>query len=971
MSRRRLFHRLAAASVIVGLAQVAVGCGPSIPAKGPIPDALSSFATWTPAEVESATSTLGLPLDLIDVRGGELVRIVTDRPIDVGERVRTGGVFAETGSKLSPKDGVVVLRTSLLAMALIAPARTFANVHIGRGSDPGIYWFDLEERVLDWAAGPLPAPFPRVAESGRIDVEFFHALDAALHEDIAHAKNPAAALDAARSIRRVTGLRAVRALRPASGFPYFFNYDVEGRGGAIVQDGSHPGHQISPNHPVEVTVEGPQLLHVWMKAQKQETEETLDLRVMEGQRERASSLATIARMERTAESAPSSTYNGGATLLPLRRALIHVPPGTHTYQMKIAGGPASVFPMSAKPVLHLGDAFAGTANETGQLERARSACGNAPGICVMAMALAGDDREASWTTAVAATGRSSRAVAEDISAGAPQDPSLRLERAASRGDAPALAKLGAMTAQTLDEGVRHAWVRALEKGTEWGVAEGEVGDGTWAALFLEHKSDLPICRKVMESTWPEVTENEATYLTTQWHGVPTVEFVATGPCDGLGAVELSVDGDNLNANPGGALVHWHVRVTGDVARVSRKDKGATHVYAIPAELAACGANWESLRAPHVASTAPKLTFGELAHGPGLEMWLQADSVHGEVVVAPLRPEAGESFRIVVDSPKDTGAKESLAAIDDKGVRWLRVARVALPAWAAAGVQIGGPTDVAVRAMTRKARTPSSTGQERVSALPPAAADEAALIKVTRELLALPRRERGPSYLARALMLARSGVRRGALEDAQTAAALGARGPNAEDAVALVRAELRPRASAQPLPPGMHAYAIESDFEPGARRCEAGTGPRARVAAMVAELAAFTKAHEKDKDRPYDAALAIRVSEALSASPLDPRAAALVTRSAAGSRWKLRREVIGNAQRVPRERLTRHEGPIENGAELRPRILTGAPFEDGTYAILSHSRPAKAILAKTIAKSSFRSLACDARRPRTSARAVRS
>ncbi|MEO6572531.1 MAG: hypothetical protein ABIP89_01740, partial [Polyangiaceae bacterium] len=220
-----MFHRLIAAGALTGLALSVVSCGPSIPAKAPIPDAAASFAAWTPAEVESATSTLNLPLDLIDVRGGELVRIVTDRPIEIGERVRTGGVFAETWSKASPKDGVVTLRASLFAIALIAPKGTFADVHIGRSSDPGIFWFDLEARVLDWAGGPLPAPFPRVAEPERLDVDFFQALNRALGDDVAHAKDKIGALEAAHSIRRVLALRAVRALRPASGYPYFFNYD--------------------------------------------------------------------------------------------------------------------------------------------------------------------------------------------------------------------------------------------------------------------------------------------------------------------------------------------------------------------------------------------------------------------------------------------------------------------------------------------------------------------------------------------------------------------------------------------------------------------------------------------------------------------------------------------------------------------------------------------------------------------------
>src|SRR5205814_6007901 len=120
-------------------------------------------------------------------------------------------------------------------------------------------------------------------------------------------------------------------------------------------------------------------------------------------------------------------------LAPLGRAIVHVPPGAHVYRVESVGGEAFVVALAARAVIHLEDGLTGAKSESHLLDRARRACGaGAPGICAMALALAGDDRGAAWGDALRAA-PDVVAVAEDLARGGPRDPTAEIEALASRG----------------------------------------------------------------------------------------------------------------------------------------------------------------------------------------------------------------------------------------------------------------------------------------------------------------------------------------------------------------------------------------------------------------------------------------------------------------------------------------------------------------------------------------------------------
>jgi len=918
----------------------AVGCGGSVPVRPGVPvNAAASFVVWKPADTESGTSMRGTAVDVIPVRGGELVQIYVDRPIELAERLRSGNEFAETWSQVSPQNGTILLRATLFATALLVPRGSIDRAYVGHGDDPGYLWFDLEDRVLDWAEGPMSAPYPLVAAKERLDVAFFDALDKVLDEEVRRARDPAAALEAARAVRRVAGLRAARTLRPAAGYPYFIDRLPEPSAKQVEDDDGKTVYEIAPNAPASVSVEGPGVLHVWSRAARKAVDETIDLSIFEGARLRGESGATIARTRLTGFDQDGMH---ASETVPLRRALIHVPPGAHTYRMVTQGGSALVFPMLARPLIHLGDGLTGRKNETPQLATARAACGSAPGICAIALALGGEDSGDAWTRALDAASPAARGVATDVSKGAPHDPMLELELAAAQGDGAALGKLDTLAATSIDEGVRHAWARAVSRGTRWSSAESEHGAGVWPALFFETR-DIPICTKHSDVDWPEINDQEAEYATTTWHGVSALELVTSSSCNDKAPIELSIDGEKVTAQPSAGLVEWHVRVTGATsAKVKRLDKGGGHVYAIRKELSVCGARWEAMRSPHLASTAPRLVFDPAGEAPGLDVWLRQGTKTGEVTISPAKPEAGapDKMTVVVDSrAAKANEKGGLAALDEGGARWVRVARVPLPAWAGGGVQVSGGNDVAVRALVRGQRPP----EEPVvadAALEPEPLDDKRLVKLSHEMLAVPPELRGKFYMERAEILARGGVSRGALEDARAAQALGLRGPKGEEPTTLIRSQVRlHHATAAAFPQGTKTFGAEPDFDPGARRCSVDpTSPRAQLASVSAELLG----RSRPKDRHYDPVLATKVMAAVRQEPLDPRGNVLSARALLGSRWRTVRQ-LGSLPRVRRPRTVRREGPVDSDGELRARVITGEPFEEGTYAALT-SRPAKAILA---------------------------
>jgi hypothetical protein len=729
----------------------------------------------------------------------------------------------------------------------------------------------------------------------------------------------------------------------------------------------HAAYEVTAGSPVELDVDGPTLLHVWAHATRGEAAESPELRILEGDRERAATSVTVPRAALLADDPPALA---GSQLVHLPRAVVHVPPGRHAYRL-VSHGADAVYaaPLTATPVVHLGDALSNAKSEAAQLATARLTCRDAdtPSLCAFALALLAQDREPdaesapgslSWNAAMAAASPLARDVAEGLARGGPRDPMLKLQADASGGAPAALSRLGSMILESIDDGTREGWAEAMTRGTRWAVAASEHGAQTWTALAGEEHPTAPTCGAGPLAVWPEIGRDEREIPSSPWHDVPVIDLLATMPCDATKPVELVVDGQVLRASPSAPIKGWHVRVNAGKARVRRTDDGPGHVYAIPQEMAACGERWEVLRAPALASTAPRLTFDHGSYAPGIEIWLREGAPVGHLRVDPasdLRaPVSG--LRIVAR------AGEGPFAYDEHGVRWVRAARVALPAWASDGVQVRGDALTAVRAIVRTPRgaepAPSPSLRPASSPLTAEPLDESILVALSRQILSTPPPGRGALHLRRALLLASGGAEAGATEDAHAARALGTRGPSGEDPVDLVRASIRRRPfHVAPLPSPLSAYGIESDFDPEARRCTpGGAGDRA---AMQQALDETPDALETDKS--YDPALAARVLAAVQRAPLDPRGAPLESKVLTGSRWKLLGQLAGGRP-ISRERERHPEMPVDGGGELRPRVITGEPFDRGSYATIVPDRPARALLEPSSKAEARLDVSCVARAP---------
>lgn len=954
-------RRWIAASVLA----LTIGCGGKPAATTAIPNAIDSRVEWAPATMSSGKDSSGREVDEIAIRGGEIVRITLSGatgPIEVGERVKSGTGFAESWRKVEVKDSVAVVRGTLLGTAILVPKGVAVRAHIARAHDPGFEWFELEEHVLAWARGPLPAPFPAVAPPERLDFTMLAALDKALADGVGRASDKDAAREAATSIRRVAGLRALRALRIPPGFPYYYDSVLTPEG-----DSAHKMRVISGNKawlvttvdPMVVTVEGPRLLQVWSHGVRRDEDETVKLRVLEGGRERAVSTAMLphgrsARGENNLET-PVET----ADVVPLRRATVHVPPGKHTYTIEAHGGNTFVAASASKPVVHLGDALSGVKDEDRQLSKALAACGASAELCALALALAGRDGGAEWSGAVAKLAPEARTVAEALAAGGPRDPSIALEIAAANGDEKALAALGAAATRLVDDGLRAAWLRGTTRGTRWVVAEDKhLSEKRWLSLLVD-KSDQKGCATVGDDPWTEVSADDATFSTTTWRGAPTVELMAAVTCSSKGPVKLDVDGQTLTPNPSSSLARWHVLVKGPSARVKRTDGGEGHVYAIKPDAAQCGARWGYIGAPRVAATSPELTFEKSVTAPGVEVWIRDGKTNSKVdIVSTVDPALRASL---VVTPRN-----GFVAVDGDGRRWVRVARVGLPTWASDGAKAVGGEDVAVRAIVRAPKGQDDTaGQAYASPSAESetpkeaeALDEAKLIALTRQLLAAQADHKGKKYLERAMMLAVSGEARAAIEDARAAKVLGTKGPKGEDPVALVKTSIRakPRKPLE-LPDGVKAYGVEPDFDPGAPRCAPSTGPRGKLATVVEEL----KTAKVAESKVWDPTLAIRAFEAVNQNAMDPRGPSIVSWALAGSRWQVPK-ALGDFPKVQRHHTSTKEGAIDPDGDLRARVGTGQPFDRSSYATITETRPARAGLTGTGAAKARVEFACVARSP---------
>lgn len=948
---------------LIGFFVFALGCARPATTRQ-VPDAVDARIEWVPLPIEGGKDSRGREVDEIAVRGGDIVRLVPKNgsPLEVGERVTSGTGSAESWRVRPQQDGVVVVRATLLGTSILVPKGSIARAHRASPVDPGYAWFQHEARVNAWAEGPLPAPFPAIAPPERLDFGALAALDRVLARDVEKAKDKDRARAAATAIRRVAGLRAIRALRAPIGFPYFYDDGLEPGDAATRKSRDLGGKRawlLTTVDPIAITVEGPRMLHVWSSGVRRDEDEIVELRVFEGSRERAVSSATMpharAAREDGLEVAPEQ-----ADTVPLRRALVHVPPGKHTYRVVAKGGNAFVSMMTSKPVVHVEDSFGGKKDESRQLEIARAACGDAPAVCALSMALSGDDLDARWIALHEKLDPEARAVGDALAAGGPRDPSIALELAAAAGDEKALAALGAGALRVVDDGLRAAWLRGTTRGTRWLVAE-QKKDTRWLSLLFDTSGKEAACAHVPDEPWTEIGKEDASFATTTWRGAPTLEVMATVGCSNPSPVKLEVDGQTLTANPSAPLAKWHVLVKGERARAKRTDGGDGRVFAIKPQAAACGAHFGFISAPRLASERPVLGFDARVTAPGAEVWLREGSKSGTVeIVSSSDPNVKST--IVVTS------RDGFVAVDGDGRRWVRVARVGLPPWAAAGSFATGDDTIAVRAIVRAPKVkedpagkafPTPSPAEDTAAKEAAPLDESQLIEASRAILASEALAKGQKYLARAMMLAVAGEARAALEDARAAAALGIKGPKGEDAVELVRVSIRPKPKrALALPAGVRAYGIEPDFDEGAQRCGASKGPRAVLASIIDEL----KTQKAAQSKVWDAGLAIRAYRAVETNVLDPRGPSVLSRALAGSRWEVPKSLPGELLKVQRLHHAPKEGAIDPDGDLRARIGTGQPFDRSSYATITETRPARAALTGLDGAKARVEFACVARSP---------
>lgn len=937
--------------LLTSLIVVVAGCGTQPNSRG-APYAASSFADFRRLELASGASVSGEAVDIIECQPEQTFRLEAPgaRTLKVGEVVSSGATHAETWHEEPVTAGVIVVRAGVTTTQLMFPKGSVTLAWAADPYEPGYYWFDHENRVLDWSDGPLPAPFPEVASTNRLDMDGFAKLDASL----ARAVKKGASKDAAAAIRRIAGLRAVRALRPVHGFPYATDQLVKVNGkGATWTVEERELRRVSPGEPAEISVEGPGTLHVWARAQRDNVDEVAELLVLEGNKERGSGGGTVLRKRLTTYDDPGAESQGAASSL--RRAIIHVPPGTHKYAVQSRYGSTFIFGILTNTIEHIETLVSRSKSESKLIPRAKAACGGTGGEapCAFAKALAGEDADPKFDAELAKLDEDDKYIVDMLGKGGPRDPMAKLELRASAGDPESLQQIAAALAKDIDENVRGAYERSVARGTASTVTEPEGPAWTVARLEVKEPSadakdakDAPKCNTKPE--FADLGENEVPVATSISHEKHVVSLVVEAACDDKRPITLAVDGTTVKFSPLHPSGILHVAVAGESAKVRVVDAAGAKVRAVlGAAQPGCEIDVVSVRAPHVISTSPVLLFDK-EHAPGVEVWLKDGEAKGALDVAKdgVKDGVAKNIHIVVGKPKG-----GLLALDPAGGRWVRSARVLLPEWAGEGsVKITGSDKVAVRAIGREARVVGSPEQQKEKQAGPEPLSEPALTDASRAILAAKtNEEKGAAYLARAMMLAKGGAERAALEDAQAAEALGV-----ANAVQNVKAAVKRK----PIAAGRtvkNAFGIEPDFDPGAVRCSPSQdSPRVRLAAMEQELA------EKGRGA-YDSEFALRAAELASQIPDDIRAEHLLARAMVRGRWKSRRDAEG-AQRVARPDDKGKAGVLDADMELRPRILAGAPFGQEDFASISSDRPAKINLGHSGAVAAKIEFACVARAP---------
>ncbi len=928
---------------------------------------------WSLVPLEASIAADGSPVQRVLVRGGQVVRLEAQGSIDVGERVRAGDGFAETWTTQATRDGVLIVRPSPWTIAILTRPGQVNLAYLGYPRDPGYEWFDIEAAGLKWADGPGGEDLPRVAPRARMDHDGFAELDRALEEAVRGAPEHAQAMAIAKSIRKVAILRAVRSLRVGEGYPYLLNKEIEPSPKVKkVEIGERDFYEIAPAQPVDFRVDGPAMLHVWVRAARNSAGASLRVRISEGEKDRAETGTWVppAASTETIRTVAADEEDDDAMYLPLRPLVVHVPPGHHAYRLHAHGAAAFVLPALAEFNVHMGDAASGAKREGSLLESAMTACDNerSAALCSLVRGVMGldggkaggeDSKRMSWARALKGSSPAVQHVAETLAASGPRDPLAGIEALASQGDVSAYAKLSAAAAREVDEGVRASWIRATMRGTRWSpVDEGQPNGPQWAHLVTGARV-VEGCNA--KQPYAELGHEPKVVQARLWNGVPVVEFLASARCDGGGPIQLSVDGQRLAANPSSSNALWHVLVRGAQARVSRIDDTGGHVYAITEQCAMSGAHWSAMNAPLQASTKPK--FGPFEGTAGLEVWMKDGLDKAELTVSPdgKDPNRGDPVQVrVVRGPM------AEVAVDERGGRWRRAGRIAMPAWASRGMHVAGGDGVWVRPILRVPRTAtdvagSTTEIPREANVKKRALDERELGKISSSILAARPSDRGAGYTRRALLLAEAGAERPALADARAAKALGYLTDKGEDPELAVRSILRSTApKALTLAANAHAYGIEPDFDETAKRCQVSSGPRAKFTELIGTIKA--EIEDPSKKRPWDSTHAVQDYEVVNQNAVDPRGNFVLAHAMQGSRWQLLHQVVGAPAPVTRERNASAQGLLEADGDLRARILAGDPFRGSKFVVVTDVSPSRASLAHLAPAKARIDFACVARSP---------
>ncbi|MDX2050840.1 MAG: hypothetical protein SFV15_00525 [Polyangiaceae bacterium] len=928
----RLFFLLLSSWALVACSFLS-GAVPAMRAKNPIRSAAAQLV-WFEPEVRGAHAIGGEEVREVLVFPGEVVRFTTNRTLTLGERIGGGPDAAEIWSVHAPQQGRVLTRIGLFTTALLVKGNAWDHVHVGRAEDPGYAWFYWEKEVARWADGPFDSPFPRVASNARLNLAGFAALDTAIKGELADPP-PKDALLAAQAIRRVAGLRAVRSIRPLAGFPYGSAEALT----PIVSDGkiatrdinSRTFSALSSGTGFELTVEGPKLLHLVAFAARDTVDRTVSIRIEEHGRLRGLIASPVAR-ERALETglAPESGDSSPSTTIPtdlavMRRIVTHVPPGTHRYRVRAFGGDAWVLPLAIVPNVHVEDALAGTFNEESLLDQAKPTCTElqAPGLCVMYLALTGNDEGKTWDRAATEASPAAVSVARTLARGGPLDPTLRYELLASSGDARALTALSEQMARDVDDTLRETWWRSTLRSTSWqGPPFIPDTNESWVTVLENGREPgcTPNPPNREGKALLELTEGEFHLTSIARTRFRELSLLVHASCTESGPIDLEVNGEKFSPNPSGRQVLWRMVVANEKVRVKVGKTPGVRLFASNPNNP-CEQRFAQISPAIPTMKKNWLRFPPGEGAPGIEVWLHERTRFARLQARALEAKRTDSLNIVVTQGN------GLTALDPEGTRWVRAARIPLPEWALSGIQLPPRADVAIRPIRR---APIEQKAELTAA--DLKIDE--IIQLSRALrTASSKQKRGDLYAQRALLLAEAGARDAALADALAVKRLGSADQFGKDPVVAIHEAVQ-AIPPEPVTMSVKAYPLEADFDPDSQRCEPPTSsPRARLAALEKRL---TKGNPSGQ---FDRKLAVEAAQIALLNPHDPRMPQLLQRSMLGSEWRAVNDLATANHRISKDRPPRPGA----GESVKPWLLAGAPFE-ADYVTVSDSRPASAVLA---------------------------